>query len=313
MTKNIPTRKIFFFRSCLINVEYPGVESSTKWAFSKLGIDWIQDPNQSCCTGLGYYYDLFDQLSTTTLAARNFYLAKEKTKYDNFAVLCSTCYAINKKCCHLLKEKSELLDRVNGILEPFGMKYKNNLDTRDNFFHVVEIFHNVREKIQELNKLDLTNLKVASHNACHYYKTFSQDAIGNCEDLNIIDELTESLGIETIRWYPEKILTCGAGFRIRYTNKDLSLAVTLKKLKNLKKEGINLLLHMCPNCQLQYDRYQSILEKKSGERFKIFHLNISQLLALAMGADPYKVVGIQTHSVKVEPLLKELGVLLQNK
>ena len=109
MRKQIPTNKIYFFRSCLISTEYPGVESSTKWAFNKLNVDWIQNPNQSCCTGLGYYFDVFDQISTTAIAARNFYLAKEKTRYENFAILCSTCYAINKKACKLLHEKKSSL------------------------------------------------------------------------------------------------------------------------------------------------------------------------------------------------------------
>ena len=36
--------------------------------------------------------------------------------------------------------------------------------------------------------------------------------------------------------------------------------------------------------------------------------NIAQLVALYMGADPYKVVGIQTHTVNVEPLLDKLGI-----
>lgn len=185
------------------------------------------------------------------------------------------------------------------------MKYRNNLDMRNNIFHVVEIFYKVREKIAEFNKYDLSNLKVASHNACHYYKTFYQDSIGGNDDTNVIDKIAESLGLDTVLWYPEKVLTCGAGFRIRYSNKDLSLAITLEKLKRLKAEGVNLLLHMCPNCQLQYDRYQPYLERKFGEKFNIFHLNISQLIALAMGADPYKIVGIQTHTVKLEPFLKK--------
>ncbi|MFX1293900.1 MAG: ferredoxin:CoB-CoM heterodisulfide reductase subunit HdrB [Promethearchaeota archaeon] len=305
MTKHIPTRKIYFFRSCLINAEYPGVESSTKWAFSKLGVDWIQDPNQSCCTGLGYYYDLFDQLSTTTLAARNFYLAKEKTKYKNFAVLCSTCYAINKKSCALLKEKKELLDKVNSILEQIGIRYQNNLNVQNNFFHVVEIFYKLKDKIADFNKFDLSKLKVASHHACHYYKTFDADAIGGIEDTNVIDVIAESFGLDTVHWYPGKILTCGSGFRIRYMNKELSLSITLEKLKNLKAEGVELLLHMCPNCQLQFDRYQPYLEKKLGVKFNIFHLNISQLIALIMGADPYKVIGIQTHTMKLEPLINK--------
>ncbi|MCE7698407.1 MAG: heterodisulfide reductase subunit B, partial [Methanobacterium paludis] len=45
----------------------------------------------------------------------------------------------------------------------------------------------------------------------------------------------------------------------------------------------------------------------------IFHLNISQFIALAFGADPYKVVGVQTHTVPLEPLLKRLNIPINQK
>ena len=38
--KNIPDKDILLFRSCLVSVEYPGVEASTKFVFDKLGIDY---------------------------------------------------------------------------------------------------------------------------------------------------------------------------------------------------------------------------------------------------------------------------------
>ena len=37
------------------------------------------------------------------------------------------------------------------------------------------------------------------------------------------------------------------------------------------------------------------------------HLHVQQLLALALGADPEKVVGVQTHSQDVEPFLERIG------
>jgi heterodisulfide reductase subunit B len=63
---------------------------------------------------------------------------------------------------------------------------------------------------------------------------------------------------------------------------------------------------MCPNCQMQFDRYQPYIEKTLETEFNIYHLNISQFIALALGADPYKILGIQTHTVPIEPLLKKL-------
>jgi heterodisulfide reductase subunit B len=70
---------------------------------------------------------------------------------------------------------------------------------------------------------------------------------------------------------------------------------------------------MCPNCQMQFDRYQPYIEEKLETKFNIFHLNIAQFIALALGADPYKVMGIQTHTVSIEPLLRKLELSYEIK
>ena len=37
--KQVPDKDILLFRSCLVSVEYPGVEASTKYVIDKLGVD----------------------------------------------------------------------------------------------------------------------------------------------------------------------------------------------------------------------------------------------------------------------------------
>lgn len=307
--KFIPDKDILLFKSCLVNVEYPGVESSTCYVFDKIGVEYHVDERQSCCTGLGHYYDLFDQLSTITLAARNFNVAAD-TGHKNIATMCATCYAILKKSAKILNQNEEAREEVNGILDDSGleaMEYSSgDMDPALNIFHVAEILFNKREEISKHIKVDLTGFKVASHHACHYCKVHYNDTIEGIRDPNLIDELASACGVETIGWYDHKRVTCGAGFRQRYTNKEASLAVTGEKLQALKDNDVEILLHMCPNCQMQFDRYQPLIGEKLGTEFNIFHLNIAQFIALAMGADPYKVVGIQTHTVPVEPLLNKL-------
>ncbi|MCF0225996.1 MAG: heterodisulfide reductase subunit B, partial [Methanobrevibacter sp.] len=51
MMKEIPDKNILLFKSCLVSVEYPGIESSTKFVFDKLGIEYEISPEQTCCTG----------------------------------------------------------------------------------------------------------------------------------------------------------------------------------------------------------------------------------------------------------------------
>jgi len=64
---------------------------------------------------------------------------------------------------------------------------------------------------------------------------------------------------------------------------------------------------MCPNCHVQFDRYHDIISASAGEEYPFVHLHVQQLLALAFGADPEKVVGIQSHSQDVEPFLERIG------
>ncbi|MBX7077090.1 MAG: CoB--CoM heterodisulfide reductase iron-sulfur subunit B family protein [Methanobacteriaceae archaeon] len=306
--KDIPNEKFLLFKSCMVNVEYPGIESSTKYIFDKLGLDYIISPEQTCCTGLGHYSDVFDELSTTAIAARNFNLAKS-LDHPNLVMLCSTCYAINKKSANILNNNDEVREKVNNIFIEAGLEdkcyNKGDTDSRENIFHVVEVLYNNRDKISDLCKYNLSDFRIATHHACHYCKVHYEDTVDGVRNPMLLDDLAEACGVDTVKWYDHKRLSCGNGFRQRFVNRDYSLEVTKEKLLSLKDENVDILLHMCPNCQIQYDRYQPVIEKQIGEKIGIYHLNVSQLIALSMGADPYTVAGIQTHSVKLEPILEK--------
>ncbi|KZX17260.1 succinate dehydrogenase/fumarate reductase iron-sulfur subunit [Methanobrevibacter cuticularis] len=314
--KNIPDKNVILFKSCLVSGEYPGIETSTKYIFDKVGIDYIVNDRQSCCTGLGHYSDVFDQFSTTIVGARNFNIAN-KTNHTNLAMMCATCYAINKKVAKLLNTNDEIRDKVNDVFEEVNfdeMKYeKGSIDSTENIFHVVELLFNKKDEIAKNIQFDLSKFRIATHHACHYCKVQYEDTIEGFRDPKILDELVKSCGVETIGWYDHKRSTCGAGFRQRFVNKDLSMEVTGEKLLSLKNEDTDILVHMCPNCQMQFDRYQPYISKELDTEFNIFHLNIVQLIALVMGADPYKIVGIQTHTVPLEPLIEEIEAISNKK
>lgn len=292
------------------------MESSTRYIFDKLDIEYIVSERQSCCTGLGHYTDLFDQFSTTAIAARNFTVAREEG-HKNIATLCATCYAILKKSCNILNKNEEVRNKINNIFETSNLKnmvyHEDDMNSRDNIYHAAEILYSKASEIENIPKIDLSHFKVASHHACHYCKAHHKDTIGNARDPMILETLANACGLETIDWYDRKTNTCGNGFRQRYLNKDVSFLVTAEKLLSLKENDVDILLHMCPNCQMQFDRNQRKIGETLGTEFSIMHLNISQLVALALGADPYSVVGVQTHTISLNPILKELkrGVLVK--
>lgn len=307
--KEIPDKDILLFKSCLVTVEYPGVESSTKYVFDKLGIDYEISDKQTCCTGLGHYSDVFDQFTTTAIGARNFSVANE-LKRPNIVMMCATCYAINKKVANILNKKSQIREEINDIFEESDLghlKYeKDSIESSKNLFHVVDILYNKKDEIKDLIKYDLSDFKIAAHHGCHYCKVHYDDTIGGVRNPHILDELVEACGCKTIGFYDHKRTTCGTGFTQRYSNPELAMKVTGDKLQTLKEEDVDILIHLCPNCHVQFDRYQNLIGEKLNEEFKTIHLNIAQFIAIVMGGDFNTVIGTQAHTVPVESILNNL-------
>jgi len=306
-TPEIPpiTGGVALFRSCLVSTQYPGVEAATKWLFEQLGVEYVVDPDQTCCTGLGYYTDVVSFPMTVAVAARNACVAAD-AGHPIQAYLCSTCYAINKKARDALEVPAQR-EATNRALRRIGRTYDDRVAGQVQHRHVLEILWSRRPSLGGLVRRRLAGVKVATHPACHYCKVFPNEVLGDSENLMLPEDLLEPTGAEKTGWYPEKATHCGAGFRQRFVNPSMSLAVTREKLRRLAEQGIDVCVHMCPNCHIQFDRFHDSIAEATGERYPFVHLHLQQLLALALGADPDRVCGVEAHSQDLEPLLERIG------
>jgi len=306
-TPDIPpvTGGVQIFRSCLISTEYPGVESATKWLFERFDVEYIVNPEQSCCTGLGYYSDLMPFATTAAMAARNACVAVDDG-HPVMSYLCSTCYAINKKSRNVL-EVPEYRARANEVLAKIGRTYDDEVAGTIRHMHTLEILWSRHRSIPDLIRRRLDGIKVATHPACHYCKVFPDDVVGDAENFMIPEDLLAPAGVVSTGYYNEKTTHCGAGFRQRFVNPQISVAVTREKLRRLTELGVDVLVHMCPNCAVQFDRFHDIISAGSGEEYPFVHLHVQQLLALTLGADPDTVCGVASHSQDVEPFLERIG------
>jgi heterodisulfide reductase subunit B len=296
---------VTLFRSCLVSAEYPGVESSTKWLFERLGIEYRVNPEQTCCTGLGYYSDLMPIQTTVAIAARNACVCVDDA-HPVISYLCSTCYAINKKARNIL-DVPDYRAETNAVLARVGREYDDRVAGAVRHTHVLDVLWGAHDGLPDLVRRRLDGVKVATHPACHYCKVFPDEVLGDSEDFMVPEEMLAAAGAVPTGAYNEKQTHCGAGFRQRFVNPSISIAVTQKKLHRLHEERIDVLVHMCPNCHVQFDRYNDVIAAVTGEELPFVHLHVQQLLALALGADPEKVVGIQSHSQDVEPFLERIG------
>jgi len=310
-TPDVPavTAGVLLFRSCLISTEYPGAEAATKWLFERFGIEYAVLPEQTCCTGLGYYSELVPVATTVALAARNACVAVE-SGHPVMSYLCSTCYAINKKARNILAVP-EYRAQANQALATVDRQYTDDVAAAIRHSHTMEILWGVHHSIPDLIRRRLDGIKVATHPACHYCKVFPDEVVGDSENFMIPEELLEGTGVVKTGAYNEKTLHCGRGFRQGFVNPAISMAVTREKLRRLAQEHIDVLVHMCPNCAIQFDRHHEIIERSSDETYPFIHLHVQQLLALALGADPDRDCGVASHSQDVEPLLERIGARQQ--
>jgi len=292
--KEITTDKIYLFKSCFMDVQYPGATESMRYIFDKLKIDYLDDPRQSSCTGFAYYADLMPFGTMLATNARNFAIAEE-SGYKNIATACVTSYGVLNECKAILD--SGVGEESNKILKEADLKYRGDA----NVMHVFEVLHALRSKIKKKIKNRFDGLPVAIHYGCHYTKMFRELTIPNS-----LEDLVSVTGAVPVD-YGEKDLCCGMGFSDTLNNRDHSRRIAERKLRSIKEAGAKVVISACPGCQITFDRNQEYIEKKIGEKFDLVYLNYSQLIALAMGADPNEVVGIQTHSNPIEPVLEEFG------
>lgn len=299
------TGGVLLFRSCLISTEYPGCEAATKWLFERFGIEYAVLPEQTCCTGLGYYSEIVPVATSVALAARNACVAVE-SGHPVMSYLCSTCYAINKKARNILAVPEYRAD-TNRVLAELDRQYTDDVAATVRHSHTMEILWSAHQSIPGLIRRRLDGIKVATHPACHYCKVFPDEVVGDSENFMIPEDLLEDTGVVKTGLYNEKTGHCGAGFRQRFVNPSLAMAVTREKLRRLAQEKVDVCVHMCPNCAIQFDRHHDIIAASSHETYPFVHLHVQQLLALALGADPDKDCGVASHSQDVEPLLARIG------
>jgi len=288
--KKAQTDKIYFFKSCFMDSHYPGATESIRFILDRLGVDYIDDSCQSSCTGFGYYTNIIPFETTVNINARNFAIA-EKKGYNNIATACVTSYGVLNECKEVLN--SGAAEESNKILKKIGLKYRGDV----NINHIFEIFYYLIPEIKKKIKNRFDGLPVAVHYGCHYTKMFRELAIPNS-----LESLVSVTGADPVD-YTEKNLCCGMGFSHTLNNRDDSRRIAERKLRSIKDAGAKVVVTACPGCQITFDRNQERIEKNINDKLGLVYLNYAQLIALAMGADPYKTVGIQTHSNPPEELL----------
>lgn len=315
-TKPIPDDGYYMPASCVMGTFSPAVEPLVGRLYDLLGRRWAMGglslrSQNTCCSGIAFHGGIFTAESTLLVVARLWSLCAE-AGFDNVTTVCVTSFALHNEVLELLHKEPGLAETADKALyQACGRR----LVVPQNIVHCSDIVYRYRAELARLMRHRLTDratgrpLRVVDHVGCHYNKLFPQKSVGGTEYCDVLVAMVREWGGEEID-YPERRHCCGMGFRqcMVRPNRGFTVACARKKFESMAPYRPDLILTNCPGCLMVLDRYQFAVNEATGAGHHVPVLNYAELAGLLMGWHPYDVVGIQGHSVPVEPLLDKIGI-----
>jgi heterodisulfide reductase subunit B len=249
------------FLGCTIPNRLPHLESASRIAFNKLGIQVSDAPFACCPEPIGFHS--VNHEAWLAMGARNLCLAEAEGK--DIVSLCNGCYQSLAVANHDLQKNAAEKAHINQILAKVNKSYKGTIKVK----HFVHVLYENIPKIKSSVTKPMTNLKVAIHAGCHYARPTDILKSDDPWKPSKQREIIAATGAKIIDYAEEK-LCCGNG--ASYLSAETADAITKKKIASAKKAGANCFVVNCPAC---FQRLDTMREMPV--------IYLTQLVALAMG------------------------------
>ena len=306
--KMIQKGHLWHHKSCGQCGHIPGYSTSIFWIMRKLGLDYEDPKDQTSCTAWNYYASATSNAAAqAAVAVRNFAAAYETGYFP--MIHCGTSYGHYKEVRHELLAHPELRADVRKVMDKLGKP----LVLPEEIVHYSEWLYAIRDEIAAHQKVDMSNIGVTVHPACHYYKLVEGDAIYDPDiyagqRTAVVTGVAQAVGAE-VREYSTWFDCCGFGFRHSLVQRDFTRSfATLRKIERMKEEADpDVVLTHDTGCVTTLDKSQFAAQAHD-RNVGVPVMSEAQFAALAMGAHPYKVCQLHWHSANYKPLLVKMGI-----
>jgi heterodisulfide reductase subunit B len=258
-----------------------------------LGIKLMEIDDWNCCGATEYFSQ--NELVATSVIARN--LALVDPSLDQLVAPCAACYLNLAKTDHLMANHPDMNEKINQCLAAGGLSYKPG---RVKIRHILDVIYSdigeaaIRDKVVK----PLTGLKVAPYYGCQVVRPL--DGVDDTEYPTKMDDLFRWLGAEVVD-YPVKSHCCGG--HMTQISEPEAFELIRRLLDSAQQNKADMILCMCPMCQLNLDGYQSRVNGFFGTNFRMPIVYFTQLLGLAFGLDAKKL-GFGKEIVAAEPVIR---------
>jgi heterodisulfide reductase subunit B len=284
-------KKYAFYPGCVMPTEQYAYEISLREIMPKLNIELVDIKGFSCC---GEPIKSVNQMMTLTLSARNIAIA-EKEGLDIFAP-CPMCHLALTESKRILDTDPVMNERINKSLEEENLKYTGTAE----IVTTIDLIHDIvgLDKIKELVKKPLKDLKVATHNGCHLIRPSEIGRPDDPENPQKMDNILKAIGAKPLD-YSEKLDCCGGLLNANLP--ESALTKTGQKLKSVQEKGFDVFIDTCPWCHRQYDSKQIKAGETVAAKLSVPVLYLTQILGLSFGVSKEKL-GLDLNLSPVEKL-----------
>ncbi len=293
--------KYSYYPGCSLEHNAIAYHDSAMAIARPLGIQFAEIDDWNCCGAIEYI--AVHLLPSYALVARNLAMASRQQDTNKQIVApCSACYLNLSKVDTYMGKSPDLSEKVNTALAEGGLSYKAG-DIRVR--HLLDVitkdvgYEAVKAKVTRA----LTGLRVAPYYGCVVVRPGFQEQIDDPEYPMSLDTLMQALGA-TVVDFPLKAHCCGG--HMTQISQDTALELIRRLLKNASDYDADVIVTLCPMCQLNLDAYQESVNRHFKTDFNIPILYFTQLIGLALGIDA-KELGIGKEFIDARPALAKIG------
>lgn len=294
--------KYIYYPGCSLERNASAYHNSTMAVARPLGIEFQEVDDWNCCGAVEFI--AVDKMQAYALTARNLALAEQQlSNGENMVAPCSACFLNLSKCDAYLTASPDLAHKINQALGAGGLNYTpGKVHTR----HLLDVIVNdvgydaVAQKI----KKPLYGLRVAPYYGCLIVRPGFLDKFDNPEYPTSLDNLMRSLGT-TVVDFPMKAHCCGG--HMTQISDEIALNMINHILKNAADYEADVIVTICPMCQLNLDAYQKDVNRALGTNYNIPILYFTQLMGLAFGLSADEL-GFGKEIIDAAPALAKIDV-----
>ncbi len=263
-----------YYPGCSLTASAREYDLATRAVMAAAGVKLTEIDGWTCC-GASAAAPISHLLSLS-LSARNLALAEQAADEGQVLVPCSACYLNLKKAHDALRNNAESRASINEALAAVDLTATGSVRVR----HLLDVLAKDlgAQHLAPLMKRSLSGLTVAAYYGCQCLRPYQE--FDDPERPVSIEPLIEATGAAVHAWEMGG-RCCGAS--LVSTQPEAGLKRVCAILKAAR--GADLIVTVCPMCQMNLDAWQAKASRMAGEDLSITVLYLPQLLGLAMGLD----------------------------